>query len=329
VCVRPGSIVADRYEIVSLLGRGGMGAVWRVRHLTLGKPLALKTLRAGAADFEARFEREARALARLDHPNCVGVLDYGRTDSHHFIAMELCEGETLGSVLKTGAISFVRALHIARGLLAALGHAHAHGILHRDVKPENVVMVGARPVLIDFGLAVLEDEAALTGAGMCLGSPSYIAPERLLGRGSDARTDVYAVGVILYEMLAGARPFAGESPEHTMQLALTRPPRPLRALRRDIPRELDAVVMRALAKEPARRFATADEMAHALADVPLLEDLETLALERVEEASTAAVVTFREPSWWLRAWSWLRFGGWRWARHECRGLRDPISSRTG
>src|SRR3569623_1787714 len=266
-----------------------MGAVWRVRHLTLGKPLARKTLRAGAADFEARFEREARVLARRDHPNCVGVLDYGRTDSHHFIAMELCEGETLGCVLKTGAISFVRALHIARGLHAALGHAHAHGILHRDVKPENVVMVGARPVLIDFGLAVLEDEAAL----------------------------------------AGARPGAGESPEHTMQLALTRPPRPLRALRRDIPRERDAVVMRALAKEPARRFATADEMAHALADVPLLEDLAPLALERVEEASSAAVVTFREPSWGLRAWSWLRCGGGRWARHECRGLRDPISSRTG
>jgi serine/threonine protein kinase len=327
--VRPGSIVADRYEIVSLLGRGGMGAVYRVRHLTLGKHMALKVMRAGAADFEARFEREARALARLDHPNCVRVLDYGRTERHHFIAMELCEGETLGSVLKTGALSVVRALHVARGLVAALGHAHAHGILHRDVKPENVVLVGARPVLIDFGLAVLEDEAALTGAGMCLGSPSYIAPERLLGRGSDGRTDLYAVGVILYEMLAGTRPFAGDSPERTMQLALTRPPRPLRALRRDIPRELDAVVTRALAKEPARRFATADEMLAALADVPVLEDLMTLALERVEEASTAAVVTFVQPAWWRRAWSWLRYGGWRWARHECRGLPEPMSSRTG
>ncbi|HSN28033.1 MAG TPA: serine/threonine-protein kinase [Kofleriaceae bacterium] len=327
--MRPGTIVADRYEIVSLLGRGGMGAVYRVRHLTLGKELALKILRAGASDFEARFDREARALARLDHPNCVRVLDYGRTNSHHFIAMELCAGETLGGVLKTASLSVVRALHVARGLLAALSHAHAHGILHRDVKPENVVLVGARPVLIDFGLAVLEDEAALTGAGMCLGSPSYIAPERLLGRGSDARTDVYAVGVILYEMLAGVRPFAGDSPEQTMQLALTRPPRPLRAMRRDIPRELDAVVTRALAKEPARRFATADEMALALADVPILEDLAALALERVDEASTAALVRFEEPAWWQRAWSWLRYGGWRWARHECRGLPEPVSSRTG
>jgi len=306
-----------------------MGAVYRVRHLTLGKHVALKILRTGASDFEARFQREARALARLDHPNCVRVLDYGRSQEHQFIAMELCAGETLGSALKTGALSVVRALHIARGLLAALGHAHAHGILHRDVKPENVLLVGARPVLIDFGLAVLEDEAALTGAGMCLGSPSYIAPERLLGRGSDARTDLYAVGVILYEMLAGTRPYAGDSPEQTMQLALTRPPRPLRALRRDIPRELEAVVTRALAKEPARRFATADEMAHALADVPVLDDLRTLALERLDEVSTAAIVTFREPAWWRRAWSWLRYGGWRWARHECRGLPERVSSSTG
>jgi eukaryotic-like serine/threonine-protein kinase len=326
--VRPGTIFADRYEILSLLGRGGMGAVYRARHLTLRKEIAVKILRAGASDFEARFEREARALARLDHPNCVRVLDYGRTQAHHYIAMELCAGETLGSTLKTGALSIVRALHVTRGLLAALGHAHRAGILHRDVKPENVVLVGTRPVLIDFGLAVLEDEAALTGAGMCLGSPSYIAPERLLGKGSDPRTDLYAAGVILYEMLAGVRPFAGESPEQTMHLALSRPPRPLRAIRRDVPRELEAVVQRALAKEPARRFATADAMLAALADVPILEDTLALALERVEEASTAAMVTFRESPWWQRAWAWLRFGGWRWARQQCRGLPDAVSSRT-
>ena len=315
VRVRPGSIVADRYEIISLLGRGGMGEVYRARHLTLGRELAMKVLRAGSSEFEARFDREARALARLDHPNCVRVVDYGRSQSHHFIAMELCAGETLGATLKTGPLSIVRALHITRGLLSALGHAHAHGILHRDVKPENVVLVGARPVLIDFGLAVLEDDAATTGAGMCVGSPSYIAPERLLGRGSDPRTDVYAVGVILYEMLAGTRPFAGDSPEQTMHRALSRPPRPLRAVRRDVPRELEAIVRRALAKEPARRYATAEDMALALADVPVLEDIERFALERVEEASTAAVVTFRSPPWWRRAWGWLRFGGWRWARH--------------
>ena len=311
--MRPGSIFAERYEIIGLLGRGGMGKVYRARHLTLRKELAIKVLAVGTADFEARFEREARAIARLDHPNCVRVVDYGRSGGYHFIAMELLAGETLGSALRAGPLSVVRALHVARGVLGALGHAHRNGILHRDVKPENIVLANGRPVLIDFGLAALCDEASMTGAGMCLGSPSYIAPERLLGRRFDGRTDLYAVGVILYEMLAGVRPFNGRSPEETMNLALRRPARPLRALRRDLPRGLDLVVQRALAKEPERRFADAEDMLHALADVPLLEDEPALALERAEEASTAAIVTFRQPPWWLRAWGWLRYGGWRWA----------------
>ena len=127
-------------------------------------------------------------------------------------------------------------------------------------------------MLIDFGLAVLEDDAALTGAGMCVGSPSYIAPERLLGRGSDARTDLYAVGVILYEMLAGVRPFAGRLAEETMHLALRRPPRPLRAMRRDVPRELETIVAGRSRRSRLAGSPTAEDMALALADVPLLEE---------------------------------------------------------
>jgi len=311
--VRPGTLFADRYEIVGLLGQGGMGKVYRARHLTLRKDLAIKVLATGSGDFEARFEREARAVARLDHPNCVRVLDYGRSGGRHFIAMDLVQGETLGSALRAGPFSVVRALHVARGVLGALGHAHRHGILHRDVKPENIVLANGRAVLIDFGLAALSDEASMTGAGMCMGSPSYIAPERLLGRRFDGRTDLYAVGVILYEMLAGVRPFNGKSPEETMNLALRRPARPLRALRRDLPRGLDLVVQRALAKEPERRFADAEDMLLALADIPLCEDEPGIALERADEASTTAIVTFRAPPWWLRLWGWLRYGGWRWA----------------
>jgi serine/threonine-protein kinase len=311
--VRSGTVLAGRYEIIALLGRGGMGKVYRARHLTLRKELAVKVLAAGPADFEARFEREARAIARLDHPNCVRVVDYGKSADLHYIAMDLVAGDTLATTLRAGPLPLVRAVHIARGLLSALAHAHAHGVLHRDVKPENVVLSGPRAVLIDFGLAALEDHPALTGAGMCVGSPSYIAPERLLGRGFDARTDLYAVGVILYEMLAGVRPFAGSNPEETMTLALRRPPRPLRAMRRDLPRAVDAIVQRALAKEPARRFTDAEEMLHALADVPVLDEVPELVLRRAEEASTTAIVTFRSPPWWRRAWGWLRYGGWRWA----------------
>src|SRR5262249_45368251 len=150
-----------------------------------------------------------------------------------YIAMELLDGITLGDVLKDGALSQQRAVNIARAILAALAHAHSHDVLHRDVKPENIMLVTRdvpRTVLIDFGLAWLKDEPSLTANGTCMGSPAYIAPERLLGRAYDATTDLYAVGVILFEMLSGARPFAGANPEHTMQLALHEPPRALREL---------------------------------------------------------------------------------------------------
>jgi serine/threonine-protein kinase len=181
---------------------------------------------------------------------------------------------------------------------------------------------GRRAVLIDFGLASIADEAALTGNGMCLGSPSYLAPERLLGQPHDTRTDLYAVGVILYEMVAGVRPFVGESPRETMQLALHRPPRPLRAVRHDLPRSLEKVISRALAKNPERRFADAEEMLLALADVePESSPEQRLAQreqdERDEAAATLMISTLdvKESGLLARMWSWVRYGGWRW-RHS-------------
>ncbi len=313
-----GTIFADRYEILSSVGRGGMGHVYRARHLGLAKHVALKVLAADrTGDAEVRFAREARVLARLDHPGCVRVLDHGRAaDGTAYIALDLIPGFTLGTAIKVERFTIPRAVDIARQLLVALSHAHALGVIHRDIKPENIVLRdGKRPVLIDFGLASLADEAAFTAKGMCVGSPSYLAPERLLGRPHDARTDLYAVGVILYEMVAGTKPFAGDTPQHTMALALERPPRPLRALRRDISPALDHVITRALAKDPERRFADADEMLLALNDV---EHATALAAE-ADEADAAATAVFgqlelREPSWVARAWSHLRYGGWRWSR---------------
>jgi serine/threonine-protein kinase len=332
VTLEVGTIFADRYEILAQAGRGGMGYVYRARHLGLAKDVALKVLDRGAdrtGDYEVRFAREARAVARLDHPGCVRVLDHGHADGAQYIAMELLAGETLGTALKAGRLSSAHALDIAGQLLLALAHAHGHGVIHRDIKPENIMLVprviapgtpasaaGKRAVLIDFGLASLRDELPLTGVGMCIGSPSYLAPERLLGQPHDIRTDLYAVGVVLYEMVAGQKPFVGASPEHTMQLALHRPPRPLRALRRDVPSALDRLIRRALAKDPARRFQDAEEMLLALNDVPSEREIaERLAAD--EEADAAATMAMaqlvvKRPSLLSRMWTWLRYGGWRW-----------------
>ncbi len=329
----PRTTIALRYKIVSLLGRGGMGHVYRAEHLLLRKEVALKVLDAELGDcLGARFEREARTTARLDHPSCVRVLDYGRTlDGVQFIAMELIDGPTLAATLAGGArLPVDRAVWIARSLLAGLAHAHRNGILHRDIKPENVMFARRgdtlRPVLIDFGLARLYDEGPLTAAGMCVGSPSYLAPERLLGRAYDARADLYSVGVVVYEMLAGVRPIAGDSPREIMRGHIDRPPRPLRAVRHDVPAALEAVVARALAKDPARRFPDAEAMMSALADVPLAIDQPPPApavTRRVDEATTLAITTLDQPPWLVRLWSWLRFGGWRWS------MAQPPAGRSG
>ncbi|MGE0869662.1 MAG: serine/threonine-protein kinase [Kofleriaceae bacterium] len=328
-----GTTFADRYQILALLGRGGMGEVYRAEHLALGNQVALKILGPeleGAR--EERFEREARTTARLNHPGCVRVLDYGRAEQLQFIAMELVDGQNLATVLRDeGPFSTARAARVGKSLLAALAHAHENGVLHRDVKPANVMLVttGApRCVLIDFGLARLRDDGPLTAVGTCMGSPSYLSPERLLGRDYDARADLYAVGVILYELLAGAKPFPGDSPREIMQRLSDRPPRPLRAIRNDVSRSLDAVIMRALAKDPARRFPDAETMLGALDDVPVLERLAELRAitARDEEAPTHALaqLSVYRPSRLRRIWSWLRYGGWR--RRDV--LRD-VSQASG
>ncbi len=323
----PHTIFGWRYKIVSLLGRGGMGHVYRAEHLGLRKEVALKVIGAEfLSDIETRFEREARATARLAHPGCVRILDYGRTsDRRQYIAMELIDGPTLASELQAGArFTVARAVRIGRDLLTALAHAHSQGVLHRDVKPENVMFShngGApRTVLIDFGLARLCDDGPLTAAGICVGSPSYLAPERLLGRLYDARADLYSVGVVLYEMLAGTRPFTGDSPREILRCHLERPARPLRACRRDVSPALENVVLRALAKEPARRYSDAEEMLAALEDIPVLEQLavQRACAARAEEAPTTAFAELQpcSPSLPRRIWSWIRYGAWRWGSDE-------------
>ena len=300
--------VADRYKVLSVLGSGGMSRVYRAQHVALGTEVALKLL--GDAQHAARIAREAQAIARLDHPGCVRIRDHGLDEEGApYLAMELLEGPTLAELAMP--IDVERAVAIAKQLLSALAHAHAHGVIHRDVKPANVMFrrgPTSRVVLIDFGLAALRDAPALTGAGMAIGSPSYIAPERLRGEPYDARADLYAVGVILYELIAGARPFEGASPEEVMANAMTRPPRPLRALAPTVAPVVEAVIRRALASDPARRFADAEEMMSALEvateviepDLDPAASVTTIALERVH------------PGWVGRLWGRIRYGAWRW-----------------
>jgi eukaryotic-like serine/threonine-protein kinase len=272
-----------------------------------------------STEYVARFQREARAIAQLDHVGCVRIFDHGTNEKGvPYIAMELIEGPTLALALAEDSFAVPRALNVTRALLTALAHAHAHGVVHRDLKPENVMFAGQRVVIIDFGLASLASSAGITGDGFAMGSPSYIAPERLRGEGHDARGDLYSVGVVLYEMLAGLRPFLGANPQEIMTNALARPPRPLRAIVPDVSPALDALIRRALAKDPDKRFADAEEMLSALDDVVALD-----AYVPFEEAEPSASMTMAQlelprVSFVTRAWSWLRYGAWRWRGEPSR-----------
>ena len=235
-----------------LVGRGGMGAVYRATHPRLGRTVAIKLLRAERArspDFAERFLREARALARLAHPSIVALHDAGEREGRLYLVMEHVDGANLRRVLREGRLAPARALAIARDLCAALEYAHAAGVVHRDLKPENVLVdAEGRVKLADFGLAKLagDDAPALTATGDAMGTPHYMAPEQLeRPRAVDARADLYALGVVLYEMLTGVLPLGRYEPP---------------SRRAEVELDVDLVVEKALAREPERRYAGASAM---------------------------------------------------------------------
>jgi tRNA A-37 threonylcarbamoyl transferase component Bud32/tetratricopeptide (TPR) repeat protein len=281
-------MIADRYRVLAPLGRGGMGAVYRVEHVMLKKELALKFLLAelGRLDEIARrFEREAEAAARLDHPNIVAVTDFGRTaDGMLFLVMELLQGQSLTDVIRPGGVGrplgVERALHIERQILRALEHAHGSGIVHRDLKPDNVMIItrdGERDVvkLLDFGIAKMtapdesgghEPGEALTQAGVVFGTPEYLSPEQAMGEDADRRADLYSAGVVLYEMLTGKRPFDAPSKVAIVSMHLTQKAMPVTqaAPGAGVPKWLERVVERAMAKKRDERYATAQAFLQAL-----------------------------------------------------------------
>jgi len=266
-----GRLISGRYRLIAPLGDGGMATIWRAVDEQLDREVAVKLLRPQfSADpgFTARFKQEARAAGGLSHPNIVGVYDYGTdgADGDQYIVMELIEGRDLSAILRErGALSVEDAVRIAIGVASALEVAHRKGIVHRDVKPGNILITDGGDVKVtDFGIARAVAEASMTVTGTTLGSVHYFSPEQARGDEVTGASDVYALAIVLYEMLTGRRPFEGESAAAVALKRLNEDPARPSELGHPVPAGLEAILMRALAREPADRFPDAGAFAEAL-----------------------------------------------------------------
>ena len=256
------------YQIIQEIGRGGMAVVYRAFQPSLRRYVAIKVLPEYLQvdpEFVARFQREARAAAQLSHPNVVTIYDVGEQAGVHYIAMEYLEGGSLLDRLARGPLRSGEALQIVEQVGSALDFAHSHGLIHRDIKPANILFsADNRPKVTDFGIARAGDTSRLTRAGTMLGTPEYMSPEQAEGRPVDYRADLYALGVILYEMLTGRVPFHADTPHAIVYALIHQPPPPPRQLRPDLPPAVEAVLLKALAKRPNDRFQRGADMATAL-----------------------------------------------------------------
>jgi eukaryotic-like serine/threonine-protein kinase len=265
----PGRLLDGRYRLDSLVARGGMASVWSAEDALLARRVAVKTLHPELAvddSLRERFRNEAIAVASLTHPDIVATYDTGEDDGVAYFVMELVDGPNLRALLDArGPLSIDETVRIARGVTAALDHAHHHGIVHRDIKPANVLVPDAGPVKVtDFGIAKSEGTGDLTRTGTVVGTARYLAPEQVQAEPVDARTDLYAVGLLMFEMLAGKPPFRGENDMEAALARLTTTPPPLRTVRADVPPVLESIVTRCLALAPADRFQDASSLLDAL-----------------------------------------------------------------
>jgi len=268
-----GQVIDRRYQVLERIADGAMGVVYRAVRLNLDRPVAIKVMHASLRDDmkgKERFEREAKVMARLEHPHCVSIIDFGLHGNKPYVVMELVRGRSLHEMLvEQGRFEIPRAADILGQVLSGLAHAHEQGIIHRDIKPANIMTTPKAPLgvharILDFGLARMLGSSASLSDGVAVGTPSYMAPEQCRGDELDARVDIYACGVVLFEMLTGTKPFVADEPIEIIRKALQEPTPRLADVRPGDYGALEDVVARALAKAPADRFPTAVAMAEAL-----------------------------------------------------------------
>src|SRR5256714_1187074 len=295
-----------RYRIVRKLGTGGMANVYLAEDEVLGRRVAIKILNdrhAGDDQFVERFRREAKNAASLSHPNIVSIYDRGEAEGTYYIAMEYLDGRSLKElIVARGPAPVNVSIDYARQILAAIRFAHRHGIVHRDIKPHNVLVdAEGRLKVTDFGIA-RAGASQMTEAGSIIGTAQYLSPEQARGAPVDQTSDLYSVGVVLYELLTGVVPFSGDTPVEIAMKHLSSPPEPPSLKRAEIPRELDLVILRALAKDPADRYQSAEEMDADLARVargaavsPETEEAATAIIARPPTAITEITQRPREP----------------------------------
>ncbi len=251
----------SHYKILDKLGEGGMGVVYKAEDLKLERTVALKFLPAhllGDEEVRKRFEREAKAAAALDHANVCHVYEIDEADGKTFIAMSLIEGESLDKKIENGPLKLDEALDIAQQIAKGLEAAHKKGVVHRDIKPQNIMVgpdsanAGGHVTIMDFGLAQLTQASLLTRPDQTMGTTFYMSPEQTEGSGTDHRTDIWALGVVLYEMVAGQRPFKGDYDKAVMYSILNEPHEPITGIRAGVPMELEVLVSKCLAKDATK-----------------------------------------------------------------------------
>ncbi|MCM2313690.1 MAG: protein kinase [Thermoanaerobaculia bacterium] len=300
------------YRLIECIGAGGMGEVWKAEDVKLRRTVAIKILPAASAqdrETNERFKREARTAAQLNHPNIATIHAIDQKDDRAFIVMEYVDGEPLSRTIRSGRMSESEVVGVARGVAEALAEAHDKGIVHRDIKPDNVVVAGSRVKVLDFGIAKRyghdagdphtpkSDTEFRTQAGIIIGTVQYMSPEQAMGKLLDGRSDIFSLGVVMYEALTGRLPFEGDSPALTLTRIIRDDPPHVRATRPGVSPKLSAIVMRCLEKDPVRRYSTARELIDALGTAtPAVPDAPVVSDGRSDENAIQTMITTPKPA---------------------------------